>query len=383
MCVCARSSATSPVRLTLAPTGCSTRTCRTGRPSLPSFTSGTTRLTSATTSSRTRTGGCSRRNIRLFAANKAIGVFEQGDGYNENANFNHLKLWLLAHLLWNPHADSPKLTAAFLAGYYGAAAPYLQQYLGLTCDATERSGIRLGCGGAASTYLTLGDMNEASVLFDKAAAVKGDPDLLRRVQVERLALDHAWLLGSGIDRFAPGSLYADDYKALAQTFVEKSREWGAPYLSEGKLIPDDYAVTLADRGSKKFKPLKPVVTPAAVPERCRACSPEDWLDVQESRFLLANPGNWVTIVSDDAAANARAAMMPGGTTSGRRSSIWRNKTRLCSRTRSASCRSGAMRRPRQAGRSTREYVTPAGHGRWRRYPCRLLTLPTAATTSTA
>ena len=252
-------------------------------------------------------------NIRLFAANRVIGVFEQGDAYNENVNFNHLKLWLLAHLLWNPEADEHKLTAEFLEGYYGTAAPHLQQYLDLTCDAIERSGVRLGCGGAAGTYLTLSDMNNATVLFDRAAAaVKSDPVLLRRVQIERLALDHAWLLGSGIDRFAPGSLYPGDYKALAQTFVENSKEWGAPYLSEGRLIPDDYAVTLADRGSKTSKPLRPVVSPAALPDRCRALSPGDWLDVQENRFLLASPGNWVEIVSDDAASNARAAMMPAG-----------------------------------------------------------------------
>jgi hypothetical protein len=250
-------------------------------------------------------------NIRIFAAHKAVGVFEQGDCYNENAGFNHLKLWLLAHLLWNPAADERRLTAEFLRGYYGPAAPLMQRYIGLTCDAIERSGVKLGCGGAADNYLTLKDMNKATRLFDKAeAAVRSNPDLLRRVQIERLALDHAWLLNASLDRFAAGSRYPKDYTSLAERFVAKSREWGAAYLSEGALIPDTYAATLTARGSKTLPKLKPARAPAVVPERCRGTSRQDWLDVQDGRFLLANAGNWVEIVNDAAASDGRAAMMP-------------------------------------------------------------------------
>ena len=189
-------------------------------------------------------------NLRIFAANRVVGVFEQGDGSNENANFNHLKLWLVAHLLWNPKADARKLTAEFLRGYYGPASPCLGKYIDLTCDAVERAKSRLTCFSPDDTFLTLPDMHQATLLFNQAeATVKDTPELLRRVQTERLALDHAWLLNTHIDRFAPGSLYPTDYQAMAAQFVANSRAWGADFIQNETPISDDYIETLKQKGA--------------------------------------------------------------------------------------------------------------------------------------
>ena len=244
-------------------------------------------------------------NVRIFAANKALGIFELGDAFNDHASFNHLKLWMLAHLMWDPQADDRKLTARFLRGYYGDAAEHLQQYLDVICDAVERSSVKISMAGAEGTYLTLSDLNKATVLFNKAeAAVESSPELLRRVQIERLALDHAWLLSDDIDRFVPGSGYPSDYEALAQRFLAKSKEWGAArYLAEGRPIPDNYASKLADRGS-----LTPV-GPAAVPEQCRGRRDTDWLDIQEDRFRTIGARFVKSVTSDDHASNGRATKM--------------------------------------------------------------------------
>ncbi len=191
-------------------------------------------------------------NIRNFAANKVVGVFEQGDGSNENANFNHLKLWLVSHLLWNPKADTRKLTSQFLRGYYGPAAPYLQKYIDLTCDAVERSKAKLTCFSPDDNFLTLADMNKATELFNKAeTVVKDSPELLRRVQTESLTLDHAWLLNTHIDRFAPGSLYPTDFKSMADQFVTNSKAWGAGFIQNETPIPDNYAETLKQKGAMR------------------------------------------------------------------------------------------------------------------------------------
>lgn len=191
-------------------------------------------------------------NIRLFAAHKAVGVFEQGDGSNENANFSHLKLYLTAHLLWNPQADARKLTYDFLRGYYGKAAPFLQRYIDLTCNAAMRSKGRLTCFSPDDSYLTLDVMNSATVLFDQAGiAVKDYTEFLHRVKVERLALNHAWLLNTTIDRFSAGSLYPRDYQSMAEEFVTKSRAWGAGYIQNETPVPDNYAEILKQKGAQR------------------------------------------------------------------------------------------------------------------------------------
>jgi hypothetical protein len=138
-------------------------------------------------------------NVRYFARNHAVGVFEQGDRHTGTGDFVRLRAWLLAHLLWNPDAKQQQLVNDFLNGYYGKAGPYLSQYVDLMSAAVCRSGVYLGYYSKetlknTSTWLTLEDMNRATRLFDNAlAAVSGEPILLERVRRERLPLDLVWL----------------------------------------------------------------------------------------------------------------------------------------------------------------------------------------------
>src|SRR5450756_1025465 len=97
--------------------------------------------------------------------------------------------------MWNPQQDEKKLTAEFLRGYYGVAAPHLQAYLDLINDAFLRSGQRLTTYQTDRSYLTLEGMNQATRHFrDAAQAVAGDPVMTRRVRRERLPLDHVWVV---------------------------------------------------------------------------------------------------------------------------------------------------------------------------------------------
>ena len=48
-------------------------------------------------------------NIRLFAANGAVGVFEQGDALCSAGSFATLRHYLTAHLLWDPSEDENRL----------------------------------------------------------------------------------------------------------------------------------------------------------------------------------------------------------------------------------------------------------------------------------
>ena len=69
-------------------------------------------------------------NVRFFAENNVKGVFEQGNsGDGKNGEFGELRAYMLAKLLWNPYTDIEKHKQEFLDVYYGAASPYVKEYL--------------------------------------------------------------------------------------------------------------------------------------------------------------------------------------------------------------------------------------------------------------
>ena len=180
-------------------------------------------------------------NLRYFAANNVIGVFEQGDAYSNGVgDFVQLRAWLVSHLMWNPQRDEKRLTGEFLLGYYGAAAPHLQAYLDLINDAFLRSGLRLSTFQTNHSYLTLEVMNQATRHFrDAEQAVAGDPLRARRVRRERLSLDHVWIVGYEAywrTAQAVGAPFEGpiDAAAAAVEFVRTAVEFGVEGYREGE-----------------------------------------------------------------------------------------------------------------------------------------------------
>lgn len=246
-------------------------------------------------------------NIRFFVDNHVIGLFEQGDAGCSVGDFVRLRAWLLAHLMWDPRRDPEALIREFAQGYYGPAAPHLVAYLNHLHDAAERSGIYLKCYmHDTSTWMTLADMNRATQLFDQAtAAVAGDPVLAARVRRERLSLDHAWLqryysLRRAARRSGSEFLGPQDPAALCAEFIELAEKLHAGQFAEGQPF-GEYAKSLR----RNFRP------PAPVPELCKGLAENDWVDVQDNRFRLARPGQWISIVDDPRASDKMAARMPG------------------------------------------------------------------------
>lgn len=64
-----------------------------------------------------------RPNVRLFAENHVIGVFEQGAYQSPSGEFQELRAYLLSRLLWDPYMSEETYQAymnEFLRDYYGA-----------------------------------------------------------------------------------------------------------------------------------------------------------------------------------------------------------------------------------------------------------------------
>ena len=66
-------------------------------------------------------------NLRTFRDNGVKYMFVQGGP--RYGDLSQLKGWLLAKLLWNPDQPLEPLLDRFFRGHYGAAAPYMREYL--------------------------------------------------------------------------------------------------------------------------------------------------------------------------------------------------------------------------------------------------------------
>ncbi len=147
-------------------------------------------------------------DIRFYRDHGAVSIFGQGShGFSPVSDFDQMNTWLIQQLLWNPDQDDRALVKEFLAGFYGAAAPFLLEYLDLTAEAlaeaVAKGTLNLVDGERKihcfrqpnADWMTVEIMNKATALFTKARkAVAADPVLAGRVDRAQICLDHQWLL---------------------------------------------------------------------------------------------------------------------------------------------------------------------------------------------
>jgi len=247
------------------------------------------------------------KNIRLFEKNRVIGLFEQGDGYNQDATFAGLKVYVLSRLMWNPRLDQDKLTREFLCGYYGDAGPYLQKYLKVVSDAIIKDGSFYGCGGTRMFYMTAADFAKAYKLFDQAdAAVKNDPVLAKRVLMQRVILDHGYLTQRPYIRGAELETITPSPVEMAKRFLVVTSETGNVNIGEATPMPDSYKQRVLDMGSRVI-----ANTDYRKPAKSADSNYPKQVVIQDKQFQLSALPQWVGFASDSEASDGSAARMPG------------------------------------------------------------------------
>lgn len=130
-------------------------------------------------------------NLQAMRKYNVRGVFEQGNSSSRGGvDFNELRLYLISKLLWDPDCDVESHRREFMEYYYGAAAPYLIEYLDLLCDVAERENIHVGFNDKPiAAFLREELLDRYDALFAKALeAVQGDPIRLWRVEKNRLSI---------------------------------------------------------------------------------------------------------------------------------------------------------------------------------------------------
>ncbi|MDD4098151.1 MAG: DUF4838 domain-containing protein [Lentisphaeria bacterium] len=143
-------------------------------------------------------------NIDFFIRHGVVGIFEESTSANGN-HLEHLRTYVMAKCLWDRRRDPQQLIQEFTDAYYGAAGPYVREYLQLlhrvVCH--ERD-IHIGCFAAPGRYLDEPELlRDSLALFDRAeAAVAGDEVLSRRVENARIGLMYLQIIGGGKKLFA-------------------------------------------------------------------------------------------------------------------------------------------------------------------------------------
>ena len=167
-------------------------------------------------------------NMRYFLAHRACGVYPEGAHDVTGADFDGMRGYVIARLLWDPDRDAWDEAAEYLAAYLGAAAVPVMKWLRLLHERVEKYNIHL------STYREPdGEMFPRELvlrglgLFARAKTLAKDDEALREVRRMELTLRYVWLW-----------LYAGDESGAArrdlmEEYLADMAELGVTGLSEG------------------------------------------------------------------------------------------------------------------------------------------------------
>lgn len=177
-------------------------------------------------------------NINFLVKNSAKGIFEQGNyALGGGPDFNELRTWLLAKLLWNPDYDVTAGTAEFMNAYYGRSAPPLLHYLRTLHDRVREQGIRFGIFERHTVdYLDDATLALADGCFDQAELLADDEAILWRVRRARISIRFVHLA-----RLVSQNIIDT---ALIEQFFQDVRRYGLTRISEWRDAEEDKALML-------------------------------------------------------------------------------------------------------------------------------------------
>ena len=179
-------------------------------------------------------------NMKAFIKNGVKGVFEQACGaYGGSTDMNELRSYVLTKLLWNADCDVPAIIKEFTDFYYGAAAPFVREYMDTICDKCEKDNIHIGFNDQCDrAHLTDEMLDIYDSILDKAeAAVVGDP--IRGMRVARIRLSIRWVrmknnsMLKGIQNPDEINKFFEDWRAHGLTRID---EWACPQTTHRALL---------------------------------------------------------------------------------------------------------------------------------------------------
>ncbi|UCH34085.1 MAG: DUF4838 domain-containing protein, partial [Armatimonadota bacterium] len=180
-----------------------------------------------------------RPNIRTFAGNGVIGIFEQGCYNTTGGSFAELKAYLMARFLWNQDYDYETALTEYLEGVYGPAAPAVRRYVDLlTGNAAEKNLHAHIFDRTDMPYLEPEIIDQADEILDEAERLAaGNEQALHQVRLVRRQTMYVRLNRAGKsewsfvgDTYAPGPSPVPP--GMLDEFVELSKSIGVTGIAE-------------------------------------------------------------------------------------------------------------------------------------------------------
>jgi len=257
-------------------------------------------------------------NVKLYADLGARQMFVESQEHNEQGeNFAPLKHWLGYQLMVEPSLPVEPLIRTFMEGYYGAAAPNMQEYLAYLEARMDKEAGQLLIRNAPYRleYLDLDFFVKAERLFDEAAAaVRPESPEALHVQRERLRVDGALLyLWPWLDRrLAPDRVMPFDHQAVVARYEAQAM---AQLRAYGDLDEKPNAAAVKKPGTmtrrERIAAQVAVFRNPELPEPFRRLPPRDVADFNWLTFSRHVPRHEKAIVADPDAAGGRAQRFVG------------------------------------------------------------------------
>ena len=171
-------------------------------------------------------------NIRYFIEHGARGYMAQcAHAANYAADHSFQRSWVWAKQMWNPGLETRALIRDFNFGFYGAAAPWIQQYDDLLWDVWQDWHANRP-GEDLKKALTTEFVDRAWQLLTEAAErVATDAELTRRIKLAQLPLMYMKLNRGRRGDAAP-------YLSLLADFEKTARAAGVQYVQYPWAEPD-------------------------------------------------------------------------------------------------------------------------------------------------
>lgn len=153
-----------------------------------------------------------QRNLQFYIRHGATGVmYQYADAEsNHGADHSFMLSWTVAKQMWDPSRDTCALIRDFNYGYYGAAAPYMQQYDDMLWEAWEQWSKDKSHSPIDRAFVARG----WRLLKQAEALAQGDEALTKRIKTAQLPLMYTMATyGPGQDSEA---LDLDDFEKTAR-----------------------------------------------------------------------------------------------------------------------------------------------------------------------
>lgn len=183
-------------------------------------------------------------NMQFYRRNQVYGMFEQGNRFTKGGEFQDLRGYVIAKLLWNPDEDVERLIREFTDAYYGPAAEHIRSYITLLHDYfAQNPQIHVGIYAPPRAYLNSPELHAKlrEVLAQAQSAAAGEPLYAKRCAVACMPLWYSELMLAQ-DRYVPqgAQLSKKDAEArqdMLANFVATAKDVGLSKISESSKRP--------------------------------------------------------------------------------------------------------------------------------------------------